>query len=640
MSDLLTNLNDQQKEAVLHNQGPAIVLAGAGSGKTTVLTHRAAWLIENHQANPENILFVTFTNKASAEMRSRIQELTGQNLPFSGTFHSLSAKILRKEGYQIGLPPGFIIYDSSEQQSLINQIYKENNFSIKEFNPKAVKAAISNAKNEMIDPVKYQDMAYGKFQAHAAIVYKIYQYKLKQIGGVDFDDLLLQLIELFNQNPQTLEKYQQQITHVMVDEYQDTNKAQYIITKLLALPQNNLYVVGDFSQSIYAWRGADYRNMMLLKTDFKDTKEYRLERNYRSTQNILDVATNVISQNTTHPILSLWTDQKKDTPITLYCANNREDEAGFVAKKILEYKSLIPLSEMAILYRTNAQSREFEEEFVKRGIAYKVIGGMKFYDRKEVKDLLAYLKLVVNPKDEVSFNRAEKIGKKRLSSFIFWRDEILKHYTLEQLEPGPLLKEILETSDYLTKFDKEDPEDLAKIDNIKELLNVASQFSEVTSFLENIALIQNDYLIDTTLSDPPATVSMMSLHSAKGLEFEVVFMVGMEDGLLPHSRSMLDKEQMEEERRLCYVGITRAKNELFFSFAQNEYGYRGSQSHIMSRFLHDIPDHLLDIKGHYPNQELPKYPASTTKRRYLEIDDQELDGVLSGEIDIEEFLNS
>lgn len=640
VSELLNKLNDQQKQAVLHGQGPAIVLAGAGSGKTTVLTHRVAYLIEQELARPEQILLVTFTNKAAAEMRNRVRELTGFNLPFSGTFHSLSARILRIDGKHIGLPQGFIIYDAQEQLQLIKQIYKENNFDSKEFNPKAVLATISNAKNEMVSVAKYEEMAYGRFQSHVAKVFKIYQYKLKQIGAVDFDDLLLQLIELLIKVPEIREKYQQQLTYVLVDEYQDTNKAQYMITKLLAHPQNNLYVVGDFSQSIYAWRGADYRNMMLLKTDFADTKEYRLERNYRSTQNILDAATNIISQNKSHPILDLWTDQKNSTPLDLYIAKDRKDEAQQILKQIKSLQPNISMSQMAILYRTNAQSRAFEEEFVKKGIPYKVIGGMKFYERKEIKDILAYLKLVTNGQDEVSQTRTIKLGKRRFEKYEKWREQILKNYTLDQLEPEPLIREILEVTNYLDKFDKKDPEDVARVENIKELLNVASQFSQVLNFLENIALVQNDYMIDNDLSDEPEAITLMSLHAAKGLEFEAVFMVGLEEGLLPHSRSFLDKEQMEEERRLCYVGITRAKKELAFSYAQTEYSYRGFESKTMSRFLHDIPTDLINVKGEQKYAQSNGYSAYQPKKRYVPVDDDTLEGVLSGDIDIEEFLNS
>lgn len=640
VSELLNKLNDQQKQAVLHGQGPAIVLAGAGSGKTTVLTHRVAYLIEQELARPEQILLVTFTNKAAAEMRNRVRELTGFNLPFSGTFHSLSARILRIDGKHIGLPQGFIIYDAQEQLQLIKQIYKENNFDSKEFNPKAVLATISNAKNEMISVSKYEEMAYGRFQSHVSKVFKIYQYKLKQIGAVDFDDLLLQLIELLVKVPEIREKYQQQLIYVLVDEYQDTNKAQYMITKLLAHPQNNLYVVGDFSQSIYAWRGADYRNMMLLKTDFAGTKEYRLERNYRSTQNILDAATNIISQNKSHPILDLWTDRKNSTPLDLYVAKDRKDEAKQIIKQIRSLQPGITLSEMAILYRTNAQSRAFEEEFVKKGIPYKVIGGMKFYERKEIKDILAYLKLVTNQQDEVSQTRAIKLGKRRFEKYDQWRTQILQNYTLDQLEPEPLIREILEVTSYLDKFDKKDPEDVARVENIKELLNVASQFNQVLNFLENIALVQNDYLIDNDLSDEPEAITLMSLHAAKGLEFEAVFMVGLEEGLLPHSRSFLDKEQMEEERRLCYVGITRAKKELAFSYAQSEYSYRGFESKTMSRFLHDIPAELISIKGKQKYAQSNGLSNYQPKKRYVPVDDDTLEGVLSGDIDIEEFLNS
>lgn len=642
MSVFLNDLNEQQQLAVQHSEGPAMVLAGAGSGKTTVLTNRVAWLLSEKNIDPFSILLVTFTNKAAGEMKSRVQNLTGMTLPLSGTFHSICAQVLRRHGKQIGLQNNFIIYDTDDQLSLLKQIYKDNGFSKTEFKINAVKSAISKAKNELLSWQRYQEIAVGRYQEHVAKVYKLYQRELDKIGAVDFDDLLNKTIDLFNQSEPVLQKYQRTIEHVLVDEYQDTNKAQYILSKLLTHPQNNIYVVGDFSQSIYAWRGADYRNMLSLKTDFKNITEYRLEQNYRSTQTILDAATYIISQNTNHPILHLWTQKRQQNQITLYEAENRKDEATRVVTYIKTHMADLPLSQMAILYRTNAQSRAFEEAFVRAGIPYRVIGGQKFYERKEIKDILAYLKLLVNESDSVSHTRAEKIGKRRLAAFQKWKETILKNYNFNQLNPAKVIEEIIDITTYKKKFDPKDTEDLSRLENIQELINVSSQFSDIVQLLENIALVQNDQLLDVATTDSSNAISLMSLHAAKGLEFEIVFMTGMEDGLLPHSRSLFSKEEMEEERRLCYVGITRAKQKLYFTYAKKQFNYNGVSSHIKSRFLHDVPDNLIEkISPQYSKYSSPsQFNKTNTQRRYVPIDDDTLDSVLSGEIDIESFLNN
>ncbi|MFH2118689.1 MAG: UvrD-helicase domain-containing protein, partial [Candidatus Paceibacterota bacterium] len=377
MSQLLSSLNDQQKAAVLHEGGPAVVLAGAGSGKTKVLTTRAAFLIQEKGLSPEEILLVTFTNKAAGEMNKRVLKLTGQKLKFSGTFHSLCAKILRQHAHHLGKDKNFTIYDSGDQRALMRQIYRQHQFDQKKYKPQFVHSLISQAKNEMLSPEEYQALAHDATQEFTGKVYRLYQQALQKQEALDFDDLLLETVKLFRQTKEVLDYYQQRIKHVLVDEYQDTNKAQYFLTKFLAQPQNNLYVVGDFSQSIYAWRGADYRNLLRLNQDFVDIKEYRLEKNYRSTQTILDAATRVISQNTSHPILSLWTDNTDQEKIKIIETNDEEIEAEKVAQLIQTEVELNP-NEMAILYRTNAQSRPFEEVFVRRGIPYQIIGGVKF----------------------------------------------------------------------------------------------------------------------------------------------------------------------------------------------------------------------------------------------------------------------
>lgn len=636
MSDLLAHLNPQQKEAVLHRTGPALVLAGAGSGKTTVLTTRAARLLLEENIPSNGIMLVTFTNKAANEMKERIQKKTGSSLPLAGTFHSLSAKILRKDGYLIGLDPNFVIYDSNDQLSLLKSIYKVKGIDNKTFNINATKATISSAKNELISPSEYEEYAQGSFQNHVAKVYRWYQQELKKAQAVDFDDLLVKVVELFNLYDTVRQKYQEQISHVLVDEYQDTNKAQYVLTKFFAAPQNNLFVVGDFSQSIYAWRGADYRNMMLLSQDFKEVKQYSLEQNYRSSQNILDAATEVISKNKSHPILKLWTTNSGEEKIICYEAQTGEEEARQVVRFIRHYSEHCSLSEMAILYRTNAQSRLFEEALIQSRIPYKLVGGTKFYDRKEIKDLTSYLRLIVNPHDVISEQRIIKLGKRKYSIFEEWRNKL---ENIDSLHPVEALKGIFEVTGYLENFDRKDPEDLSRLENIEELVTVASQFSTISQLLENIALIQDNYFIDNNgeRADEKQAVTLMSLHSAKGLEFSTVFMVGMEDGLLPHSRSLLDIEQMEEERRLCYVGITRAKHRLFLTHARSRYQYGSTSNSLRSRFIQDIPHFLLEFKSNSPTSS--SHHNSFETRRII-VDDEMMEDLLNGDIDLDAFIDS
>lgn len=655
MPQLLDTLNSDQKKAVLHHLGPALVLAGAGSGKTRVLTTRVAYLIEEKNVDPSQILLVTFTNKAAHEMNKRVMELTGSKLPFSGTFHSLCAKILRINGHKIGLNNYFVIYDSDEQLTLIKQIYNELNLNPKEINPKAVHATISAAKNEMLSSEEYSRLATGKYQEMVARVYKVYQHKLKQNQAVDFDDLLLLTNQLFLSDKPTLAYYQEQIQFVLVDEYQDTNKVQYQLTKYFARPQNNLFVVGDFSQSIYAWRGADYKNMLYLKNDFPDLIEYRLEQNYRSTQSILDAATQVISHNKSHPILSLWTENVSDAKITHLECESGESEALEVVGKI---KNLLNYnySDVAILYRTNAQSRLFEEACVKKGVPYKLVGGFKFYDRKEIKDVLAYLKLAINPNDTVSKERAIKIGKRRFLAF----EQGMAELKIAELTPLELLEKILAITTYKDKYDKKDEDDLDKLNNITELLNVAAQFTQIESLLENIALVQDNEMADQQVDEIKDAITMMSLHSAKGLEFPVVFMVGMEEGLLPHSRALLDKEQMEEERRLCYVGITRAKEKLFLTNARHRFVYGSGSFATISRFLLDIDQNLISKEGkrsfdytsdsknrsnwqensrHFYDKKTFATQAPSKPKRRLVIDDDSWSSFLSGELDADKILD-
>lgn len=664
LNTLLSTLNPAQQEAVKHASGPAMVLAGAGSGKTRVLTTRVAWLMSELGVPHDHILLVTFTNKAAAEMNERVERQTGIRLPFAGTFHRICARILRRDGHHIGLTNQFVIFDSDDQQQLIKSILKQLNLDHKEYKPRAVLGMISNAKNEMISVEQYEEMAKGKYQQAAARVYKVYQHDLKKNNAVDFDDLLLKTIELLQTQPHVLHRYQQQFEHVLVDEYQDTNKAQYLLTKLLAAPQNNVFVVGDAAQAIYSWRGADYRNLLLLQQDFPEMKEYRLEQNYRSTQNILTAASAVIAMNTTHPILDLWTESNsRSEPILIYGLENNQDEALKVAQIIGRHYDSSQYPEIAILYRTNAQSRSFEEAFLRNSIPYRIVGGVKFYARKEVKDLLSYLRLVLNPNDTVSLERVSKIGKRRYAQFDQWREKLL-HIAVE-LSPLEMLDQIIQHTKYKDFFDANDPEDVSRLENIEELRSVASQFSDLFQFLENVALVDSSASSQKDLADlqthqpgfnendEQPTVTLMSLHSAKGLEFETVFMVGMEEGLFPHSRSLMDQAQMEEERRLCYVGITRAKQRLYLTFAQQRFFYGSTTASVASRFINEIPEELVQLeierqREHQPQrnsmygrgyqfQPPAKAKPKPTKKR-LVISDDELDDILSGSIDVDAWL--
>lgn len=679
MQALLDQLNPEQLQAVTHSAGPAVVLAGAGSGKTRVLTTRVAWLIKEQQIKPQQVLLVTFTNKAANEMNRRVFDYTGFQLPFSGTFHSLCAKILRLHGSAINLQPGFTIYDSDDQLSLIRQIYKDQQFDSQTHKPQKIRAMISSAKNDMLSIEEYANLASNSDQEFAAKVYKLYNRALAAQQAVDFDDLLGLTVKLLQQNKLILGQYQDQFQHVLVDEYQDTNKAQYLLTKLLARPQNNLYVVGDFAQSIYAWRGADYRNLFYLENDFDQLQKYKLERNYRSTQTILDAASQVIAQNTSHPILKLWTEKTQQEKIIVLENENNEEEALQITRIIKEQLNTYQLKDIAILYRTNAQSRPFEEAFIRYQLPYRVVGGFKFYERSEVKDVLAYLHFLVNPFNEVSLNRALKLGKRRFAQFETWKNQ-QKNQDFANLAPFELLTQILEATHYLDKYDEKNPDEQSKIDNVNELLAVASKFENSALFLENIALIQDDYLKDQPFAQEPNRLTLMSLHSAKGLEFPVVFMVGMEEGLLPHSRAIWDSAQLEEERRLCYVGITRACQKLFFSYALNRYQYGQSQYASPSRFLGEISADLLKIQRQagsaayqkkkeqstYDTKPANRYwqqkwgnrgldeemsnefgnrfnsasgtkTASNSKRR-LVVDEDSIEALMNDEMDIDEFL--
>lgn len=625
MSNLLSHLNPAQQEAVTHERGPALVLAGAGSGKTTVLTAHALWLARERAVDPRQILLITFTNKAAGEMRQRLVAQKLSELPTVTTFHSFCARFLRRHAAELNLDQHYSIYDGDDQLSALKIIIKEKGLDPRQVQARAVQSLISRAKNELLTPAKYQAIAQGPWQHLVAELYEAYQRKLRQASALDFDDLLLFALRLLQNSPTVRAQAQSQYQHVLVDEYQDTNQAQYQISKLLAAPEDNLFVVGDFSQSIYAWRGADYRNMLQLSQHYPNRREYRLEQNYRSTESILEAASQVIAKNRSHPILKLWTTKEKNEPLTILEASTDLDEAKQVVAQIQYYASKYPLDQIAILYRTNAQSRVFEEQLLKVGLPYTIVGGTKFYERKEIKDVLSHLRLLNNPLDSISLARLLKLGKRRLEQFLNWLKE--KRAELLTRPPLQILEEILTVTAYAERFDPQQPEDLSRLENLEELGRVANQFSTLTDFLENIALIQDGYLLKTAeKTTAPASVQLMSLHAAKGLEFELVFLVGVEEGLLPHGRALQETSELEEERRLCYVGITRAKEKLFLSYAGARFHYGEMTPSIPSRFLADLPrQHLEKVGGAKLSQ--------ATVGDLSQFDQELIEAVLAGEVD-------
>ena len=597
----IAGLNKEQKEAVTYTHGPLLVLAGAGSGKTKVLTHRVAYFIEKNLIRPENALLLTFTNKAASEMKERILALTAGNSPTTGTFHSFCAKVLRIDGTEIGVPKNFVIYDDSDQKEEVKDIMERLNISTDRYNPASILNGISEAKNQMLSPAEYVNFVRSDWQDIASKVYIEYEKALRHIGALDFDDLLIKTVQLYREVPDVLEKWRARLTHIFVDEWQDTNKIQYVLTKLLVGQGNNITAVGDASQSIYSWRGADYRNINYLIQDYPDIKVINLEQNYRSTQNILDAANLVISKNTSHPILKLWTEKEKGSRIKIYAARNGFDEADFIVNEaktlIRDSNGKLSYRDIAILYRTNAQSRVLEEAFLHAGIPYILVGGVKFYDRKEIKDVLAFIRYLNNPKDTVSKNRIEKIGVRRFQKLETFRVE---NPDLGGLTTLDILDVVIQKTDYLALFQKESEENIARLENLKELRSVATEFPDVNEFLENVTLVETSqdsskHIVGNLQHKD--SITLMTLHAAKGLEFPIVFIVGMEEGLFPHSRSLMDNAQMEEERRLAYVGITRAKDLLYLLYANSRLYFGERISNPPSRFITDIPESLLEEVG-------------------------------------------
>lgn len=638
MNNLLDNLNKQQREAVEHTEGPLLILAGAGSGKTRVLTHRIAYLINEKNVYPSNILAITFTNKAAREMKERVQNLLeGSYDMWVSTFHSACARILRMEIEKLsGYKKNFIIFDTDDQVKLIKECLKELNYNEKNFPPKEMISSISKAKDQLMTPSKFMDRYGRDFRLKkVADIYSLYQKKLMANNALDFDDILFKTVEIFQNNPDVLQRYQQKFKYIMVDEYQDTNYCQYMLVNLLAKSHRNLCVVGDDNQSIYSWRGADIGNILNFEKDFPDAKVIKLEQNYRSTQTILDAANSVISNNFGRKNKRLWTDNGEGRPIVSYKAMDERDEADFIIGEVdrLSFQEQRSLNNFAILYRTNAQSRVLEEMCMARGIPYKIVGGHRFYDRMEVKDVIAYLRVIQDPEGDLSIKRIinvpkrgigkatldtledyarqngisiyeallfvdsiEGIGKKAKNSIKEFVRLIAELMDLAEKESASeVINQVIIRSGYLEELEKGDDEDQERGKNIKELISAALEYEEknednsLTGFLENMALMSD---IDG-LDEEREGITMMTLHSAKGLEFPVVFICGLEEGLFPTQRAFFEEHQLEEERRLMYVGVTRAKEKLYLTSAFERTLYGNTSYTMESRFLREIPKELM-----------------------------------------------
>ena len=633
----LNTLNPDQYDAVVHQGGPLLVVAGAGSGKTRVLTQRIAWLIEGG-VHPMRVLAITFTNKAAGEMRDRVEALVGPvaRQMWVSTFHAACVRILRAHADLLGFPKTFSIYDQSDAQRLVSYVIRDLGLDVKRFPARGVQARISLWKNELLSPGKAKDRATGMLESKHADVYIEYQLRLERAGAMDFDDLLMRTVQLFKQHPDVLGMYQERFEHILIDEYQDTNISQNEIVLMLGAKHHNVCVVGDTDQSVYRFRGADFRNIMQFEEAFPDVTTVVLAQNYRSTQNILNAANAVISNNIERKPKNLWSDSGTGDPIVRYYADDEHDEARWIAQQIHEAHETDARqwSEMAIFYRANAQSRILEESLIRFGVPYKIIGGTRFYERREVKDALAYLRASINETDEVNVKRVLNVPKrgigdtsvdkldayarnhgqgfsfalhnaaaasvggaalKGITSFLASLDEAGNH---QSEGPAEVLRLVLKSSGYMTELENEDTvESAGRLENLAELIGFAEEFDSVDDFLEQVALVA-----DTDQIDGDNRVMLMTLHAAKGLEFPVVFLAGFEEGVFPHSRSLAEPEEMEEERRLAYVGITRARELLNVSHAWSRSLYGNTQYNPPSRFLEEIPHELFRIEGNANGQ--------------------------------------
>ena len=642
--DILEGLNDAQKSAVVTTSGPLLILAGAGSGKTKTLTHRIAYLLTHEQIWPNEILAVTFTNKAAREMRERLAALTGQPntrsfMPWMGTFHGICVRILRQDGDKIGVQSNYVIYDEDDRQGLIKQAMKELSISGDQIKPRSVSAAISSAKNELVDPETYAETAHYPNQQAIAKIYERYERLRDAAGALDFDDLLIETVRLFRDVPEVRARYRTQFKHVLIDEYQDTNAAQYAIVKYLVNDEKNICVVGDDWQSIYSWRGADFKNILNFERDFPGALVVKLEQNYRSTESILEAAHNVISKNIERTDKKLWTDVGKGSPVEIQPVYDEAEEAYAAASRISAQVSIGARSygDFAVLYRMNAQSFALERAFMQHRIPYQLVGGVRFYDRKEVKDIIAYLRLLYQPNDRMSFSRivnvpSRGIGATSFEKFLLWQSssgmdiisalinaeqtstltsrakqalvhlgELLRRLQARvesEANPSDIIEQLIESTGYRDYILDGTPQAEDREANLSVLVSDAKSFATLPDFLEEVALMST---VDQ--ANDEAKVTLMTLHAAKGLEFPVVFMVGMEDGLFPSTRALEEgPRQLEEERRLCYVGMTRAREELHLLYAQSrtQYGMRSYSS--PSRFLEDM-GHQLALHQNAPSPQ-------------------------------------
>ena len=651
-------LNEAQRTAVVANDGPLLILAGAGSGKTKTLTHRIGYLIGEQNVWPNQILAVTFTNKAAREMRERLAALLGQPnsrgfMPWMGTFHGICVRLLRQDGTAIGIAANFVIYDEDDRQGLIKQAMKLESITDRQIKPRAVSSAISAAKNDMIDPDTYEQTANYPFQKSVAKLYRAYERLRKEAGALDFDDLLLEVVRLFREQPDIRDKWRQQFRHILIDEYQDTNAAQYAIVKSLVGPERNICVVGDDWQSIYSWRGADFRNILNFERDFPGALVVKLEQNYRSTGAILEAANNVITKNTERTDKKLWTSEGQGEPVQIHELYDEAEEAQLVASRISAQTALGARrpDEFAVLYRTNAQSYTLERALLQARVPYQIVGGVRFYDRKEIKDVIAYLRVIYQPNDRMSFSRianipARGLGASSLERFMSWQSgsglsiiealqrvmeidgltprakksfaslgELLASFDPLHDEPSGIIESLLQKSGYLTYLRDGTPQAEDREENVSSLVSDAKTFASLPDFLAEVALMTS---ADESKSEP--SVTLMTLHAAKGLEFPVVFMVGMEEGIFPHSRIHENgPSELEEERRLCYVGMTRARQELHLSFAASrlQFGQRGYNP--PSRFLEDMGSGAMmtgrqQLQDDLYEQELPSYDINDRVR--------------------------
>lgn len=628
--NLVDSLNDRQKEAVVNTDGPMLILAGAGSGKTKVLTTKVAYLIEEKNIDPNNILAITFTNKAAKEMKERIFKLEGNSAFYIqiSTFHSFGLKILKENCELLGYEKNFTILDSDDSLSIIKKIMKELNIDANKYNPKAIKNVISNNKNEIIDPEKYSLYVNTDFDETALEVYRKYEKSLKINNAVDFDDLLILPLKLFNNNPGVLQKYQEKYKYVFIDEYQDTNEPQYILSKMISAKYKNITVVGDADQAIFTWRGANYKNILNFEKDYKDAKVVLLEENYRSTKTILNAANNVIKNNKVRKEKNLWTQNEEGSKITYYKAFDEKDESNYVVneiKKLIE-KGVNP-KDICVLYRANAQSRTVEEAFLTSNISYNIVGSYAFYNRKEIKDLIAYLKLIYNNKDDVSLLKVinypkRGIGNKAIENLAI-KSNVLDKSLYEVIDSGKeldfknMIEEIKKEESHLTltelidmvldksgmKKSLEDEKSIEadiRLENLEEFKSIAKAMEinegivSLEELLDKLALVSD---VSEQKNDNEDKVTLMTMHAVKGLEYDYVFIVGVEEGLFPHSNSLESNDELEEERRLCYVAITRAKKKLYLINARSRILYGKVSSNVPSRFINEISDEYIETIG-------------------------------------------